>query len=104
MLAAPSLGEIVSSKGCVMPGTPAVPNSRAYSDQANAASTPIEISVSIVAVPWRRFAHAARWNGHAAHVTTGPASAREIHCQYVNCRAGTIASAMTGTARTALVM
>jgi hypothetical protein len=81
MFAAPSLGEIVSSKGCVMPGVPAVPNSRAYSDQANAASTPIEISVSIVAAPWRRFAHAARWNGHAAHVTTGPASASAIHCQ-----------------------
>ena len=37
-------------KPWVMPGTPASPRNRAYSDQPNAASTPIEISVSIVAV------------------------------------------------------
>ena len=62
-----------------------------------ASATPIEISVSIVAVPCRRFAHAARWNGHAPHATTGTASASDSHCQYVNCSAGTIAIAITGT-------
>ena len=32
-------------------------------DQPHAAIVPIEMSVSIVAVPWRRFIHAARWKG-----------------------------------------
>ena len=32
---------------------------------------PTETSVSIVAAPWRRFIHAARWNGQAPQVTTG---------------------------------
>src|ERR687894_2702658 len=102
MLPAPSLGAIVSWKGWTIPGAPAVPNSRAYSDQANAASTPIESSVSIVAAPWRRLAHAARWNGQAPHTITGPASARGTHCQEVNCSAGTIAIAITGTESTVL--
>jgi hypothetical protein len=53
--------------------------------------------VSMVAAPWRRFVQAARWNGQAAQVTTGAASVRLSHCQYVNCQAGTIASATTGT-------
>jgi hypothetical protein len=56
------------------------------------------MSVSMVASPWRRFVQAARWNGHAAHTTTGAASASEIHCQYRNCRGSTMASAITGTA------
>ncbi len=47
----------------------------------NAASTPIDTNVSMVAVPCRRFTHAALWNGQAAQVTTGPARASEIHCQ-----------------------
>jgi hypothetical protein len=42
---------------------------------------PIEMSVSMVAAPCRRFAHAALWNGHAAHTSTGAARVREIHCQ-----------------------
>ena len=36
-----------------------------------------ETSVSIVAAPWRRFVHAARWNGHAPQITTGVASASD---------------------------
>src|SRR6478735_7710119 len=36
---------------------------------------PTEMSVSMVAAPWRRFFHAARWNGYAAHSTTGVACA-----------------------------
>src|ERR687886_441486 len=48
---------------------PASPMNSAYSDHSHAASVPTETSVSIVAVPWRRFAHAALWNGHAAHRT-----------------------------------
>ena len=73
-----------------------MPNN-AYTDQPSAASVPIEISVSIVAPPCRRFAHAARWNGHAPQATTGTVSASDSHCQYVNCSAGTIAIAITGT-------
>ena len=64
-----------------MPGMPAWPKNSAYSDQRNAADTPIEMSVSIVAAPWRRLIHAARWNGYAAHRTTGAASASDSHCQ-----------------------
>ena len=62
---------------------------------------PTEMSVSIVAAAWRRLAQAARWNGQAPHVTTGAARVSESHCQPSNCSAGTMASAMTGTARAA---
>ena len=37
----------------------------------------MEMSVSIVAAPWRRLIHAARWNGHAPHTTTGVARASD---------------------------
>ena len=84
-----------------MPGVPASPMNSAYSDQPNAASTPTEISVSIVAVARRRLAHAARWNGRAPQTTTGAASVSESHCQFVNCSGGTIASTKTGSASTA---
>ena len=40
-------------------------------------ATPREMSVSIVAAPWRRFAQAARWNGQAPHRTTGVARASD---------------------------
>ena len=88
-------------KPCVMPGTPASPRNSAYSDHPNAASTPSDTSVSIVDVAWRRFTHAARWNGQAPHVTTGAASVSDSHCQYSNCSAGIIAIATTGTDRIA---
>ncbi len=55
----------------------------------------------MVALPWRRLAHAARWKGHAAQRMTGAARVRLAHCQYVNCSAGTIDIAMTGTDRAA---
>jgi uncharacterized membrane protein YGL010W len=42
---------------------------------------PIEISVSMVAVPCLRFAQAALWKGHAPHTITGAAKASEAHCQ-----------------------
>jgi hypothetical protein len=61
---------------------------------------PSETSVSIVEVACRRFVHAARWNGYAPQTTTGAASTRDSHCQYVNCQAGTIAIAITGTVST----
>ena len=64
-----------------MPGMPAWPKNSAYSDHRNAAETPSEMSVSIVAAPWRRLIHAARWNGQAPHTTTGAASASDAHCQ-----------------------
>lgn len=80
---------------------PAVPQNNAYSDQPNAAMVPIEMSVSMVAVPCRRFVQAARWNGSAPHTTTGAARVSDSHCQLVNCSAGTIAMATTGTVSTA---
>src|SRR6476661_2022797 len=100
MFEAPSLGATDSSKGGFMPGVPAVPKNSAYSDHVSAARVPSETSVSIVAVPWRRLVQAALWNGKAAHSTTGAASVSDAHCQLVNCSAGTIAIAITGTART----
>jgi hypothetical protein len=39
---------------------PASPRKSAYSDHSQADSVPTLMSVSIVAVPWRRFSHAAR--------------------------------------------
>ena len=51
-----------------------------------------EISVSIVAAPWRRLVQAARWNGQAPHTTTGAARVSDSHCQLSNCSGGTIAS------------
>lgn len=86
-----------------MPGSPAVPKNRAYSDHRNADRVPIETRVSIVAVRCLRLAQAAVWKGRPAHTTTGVARASEAHCQERNCRAGIIAIAMTGLARTAAV-
>jgi hypothetical protein len=57
--------------------------------------------VSIVEVPCLRLTQADRWNGQAPQTTTGAARVRESHCQLVNCQAGTIARATTGTVRTA---
>ena len=84
-----------------MPGTPASPQNRAYTLQPNAASVPSEMRVSIVAAPWRRLIHAARWNGQAPHSTTGPARAKASHCQYVNCSGVIIDMSSTGTPSTA---
>ncbi|SIH92822.1 Uncharacterised protein [Mycobacteroides abscessus subsp. abscessus] len=58
------------------------------------------MSVSIVAAPCLRFVHAALWNGQAPQMITGAARASEAHCQYVNCSAGIIAIAITGTVST----
>ena len=93
-LPAPRSG--MSSNGIRMPGIPASPRNREYSDHSHAASTPTEMRVSIVAVACLRFAHAALWNGHAPHSTTGVASCRLSHCQLSNCSAGTIAISSTG--------
>ena len=51
-----------------------------------------------MAAPCRRLDHAARWNGSAPHTATGAASVSDAHCHEVNCSAGTIAMATTGTA------
>jgi hypothetical protein len=80
-----------------IPGMPASPRKSAYSDHSHAASTPTDTSVSIVAVPWRRFAHAARWNGHAPHTTTGVARFSASHCQLSNCSAGIIEIGRSGS-------
>ena len=84
-----------------MLGRPASPRNSAHSDHPNAASTPIEIKVSIVAVAWRRFFHVVRWNGSAPHTTTGAAKVKDSHCQLSNWAIGTMASSSTGAVRTA---
>ena len=60
------------------------PKKIVYSDHKVAAVTPTEISVSMDAVPWRALRRATRWNGHAAQVTIGAASAVSTHSQPVN--------------------
>src|SRR5665647_3589466 len=87
-----------------IPGMPASPKNSAYTDQRNAASTPIEIRVSIVAVAWRRFFQAARWKGSAPHTTTGAARVRESHCQLSNWMVGIIAIARGGSVRTVVMI
>jgi hypothetical protein len=85
-----------------MPGRPASPKKSAQSDQAKAAITPTLTRVSMVAAPWRAFTAAARWKGQAPQTATGDARVSASHCQFVNCRAGTIESTTTGRARAAL--
>src|SRR5438874_78557 len=80
------------------------PNVIEYTDHTNAAPTPNEIRVSIVAVACRRFVHAALWNGHAAQATTGVVRASATHCQPGNWIGITIDSTVTGTARTSDTM
>ena len=52
--------------------------------------------MSIVAAPCLRFAHAAWWNGHAAHSTTGVTRFSDSHWKLSNCSAGIIASSSAG--------
>ena len=73
-----------------MPSIPAPPHSSAHQLHSVEAMTPSETSVSIVVEPWRPAAKAARWKGHAPHVTTGIEAAATTHCHPVNCQAGTI--------------
>ena len=77
-----------------------VPSASATTDHAQAASVPIEISVSIVAAPWRAFSSAARWNGRPAQRTTGVASANDSHSQPGNWSGGSM-SATSGAERSA---
>ena len=44
-------------------GSPAPRKKRATIDHVHAASTPTDMSVSIVAAPWRRLSTADQWNG-----------------------------------------
>jgi hypothetical protein len=74
---------------------------RATSDQPQAASVPIEMSVSIVAVPCRAFTGAARWKRRPETKTTGVARASATHSQPPNCSGGIIAIAVSGPVRTA---
>ena len=76
----------------------ASPQTNAHTDHATAATTPSEISVSMVAVRCRRFIAAERWNGHAPHVTTGALSSNAHHCQLRNCQASIIDTTATGIA------
>ena len=77
-----------------------VPSASATTDQPQAASVPIEISVSIVAARWRAFSSAARWNGRPAQRTTGVASANDSHSQPENWSGGSM-SATSGAERSA---
>ena len=74
-------------------------------DHTVAAVIPTEISVSIEAVRWRALRNAMRWNGQAAHVTIGSASAVSTHCQPVKRVSGRTANITDrwarGTNRTA---
>ena len=72
---------MVNSKGCVMPGVPAVPKNRAYSDHSERRQGAERDERVHRAAPWRRLVHAARWNGQAAHTTTGAARVSDTHCQ-----------------------
>src|SRR3954447_1995051 len=76
---------------------PASPMNNAYRDHSQAASVPTEMSVSIVAAPCLRFAHAAWWKGHAAHSTTGVTRVSESHWKLSNWRAGIIAISRAGS-------
>ena len=62
---------------------------------------PTEISVSIVAAPWRAFRSVARWNAAPAQKTTGVASTSATHSQPSNRNGGTIAIATSGAVRRA---
>ena len=80
-----------------IPGSPASRKKRETADQPQAASVPTEMSVSIVAVPWRRLSAAARWNCQPPQRTTGVASWSESHCHASNWSEGTITSSTTGS-------
>ena len=79
----------------------ASPHTSAQMLHAVAAMTPTEMRVSMEAVRCLALSAATRWNGQAAHVTTGMLSAPAHHCQFVNCAAGTMDSTTTGTENTA---
>ncbi len=80
-----------------IPGSPAPRKNSETTDHVHAAIVPIEMSVSIVAVPWRRFVQAARWKGYPHHSSTGVASCSDSHCQLSNCSAGIIPSTSSGS-------
>ena len=75
------------------------------SDHSVAAVIPTDIRVSMDAMPWRAFRNATRWNGHAAQVTIGSASAVRTHCHAGNRVEGSTANITdrcdSGTNRTA---
>ena len=97
MWSEPAPRSVKSSNGIVIPGMPASRKKRATSDQPRAASVPSEISVSIVAAPWRRFCQAALWKGQPPQSTTGVASCSASHCQFSNCSGSIIESSRTGS-------
>ena len=66
-------------------------------DQPQAASVPIEISVSIVARPWRACMSVTRWKGRPPTRTTGVASAKANHSQPEKWSAGIIATSASGS-------
>ena len=83
-----------------VPASPASRKTRATVDQPHAANVPRDTRVSIVAVPWRRFTRAARWNPAPLTNTTGVMSTNAAHGQWANCRAGIMETATAGTVST----
>ena len=73
------------------------PATRTTVDHAQAASVPMETSVSMVASRWRALRSAARWNPLPHHRTTGVASASATHSQPENWSGAIIASNVSGT-------
>ncbi len=78
-----------------------MPPTRTTVDHVQAASVPTEISVSIVAAPWRAFRSVARWNPAPAQKTTGVARTSASHSQPSNWSGGTIVIAMSGAVSSA---
>src|SRR5512141_1307436 len=70
-------------------------------ENAYAAVTPMETSVSIVEERCRALMAAARWKGQAPQVTTGSARIPAAQPQLANWNAGTIELRNTGTVRMA---
>ena len=76
-----------------------MPPTSTTTDHVQAASVPTEISVSIVAAPWRAFRSVARWNPRPHQNTTGVASTSATHSQPSNWSGGTIATTTRGAVR-----
>ena len=70
----------------------------ATTDHSHATEVPRLTRVSMVVAPCRTLASAALWKLRPHQNTTMVVSSSASHCQPGNCRAGTIETAITGTA------
>ncbi|MDT4888882.1 hypothetical protein FQZ97_1255070 [compost metagenome] len=78
--------------------------SNCQAENRYAAVTPRETRVSMVDARCRALMAAARWNGQAAQLTTGSASAAAAQPQLGNWSAGSMEIRKTGTVRAAATM